>query len=323
MQAGSITVLTTAIPGVDTVTNASAFINGIDAETDAALPVALRALPGLALEGDQSGRRLRGHQRAAGAESTRSPRIRTMTAPTTPGYFYVVVDDGTGYPSTTLLTNVGNAIDAVRAAGQHASASSPRRSRPPTSAMTITTASGYTHADVVAAVAAALTNFINGLPLGTGLPYTQLASVAYERAGRDNATGILLNSGTPTWRPTSKQKIARRNYDDQPRWPPATHNDIVAPHQGAPAERLVPRRDAGARRGPVGHRRRRSPSVYGLTAYARLQTRIATATDGFLDLISFDFFGRRCPGKPQESDAAFRVAHPGRTPAGTRHPQAA
>jgi hypothetical protein len=46
--------------------------------------------------------------------------------------------------------------------------------------------------------------------------------------------------------------------------------------------------------------------VYGLTAYARLQTRITTASDGFLDLISFDFFGTTLPRRPQEADAAFR-----------------
>jgi hypothetical protein len=47
--------------------------------------------------------------------------------------------------------------------------------------------------------------------------------------------------------------------------------------------------------------------VYGLISYAALQTRIATATDGFLDLISFDFFGTTLPRKPQESDTAFRT----------------
>jgi hypothetical protein len=46
--------------------------------------------------------------------------------------------------------------------------------------------------------------------------------------------------------------------------------------------------------------------VYSLTSYARLQTRIATATDGFLDLISFDYFGSMYPRKSMESDAAFR-----------------
>lgn len=46
--------------------------------------------------------------------------------------------------------------------------------------------------------------------------------------------------------------------------------------------------------------------VYDLTAYARLQTRVATATDGFLDLISADFFGPGLPRKPLEADDAFR-----------------
>jgi hypothetical protein len=46
-------------------------------------------------------------------------------------------------------------------------------------------------------------------------------------------------------------------------------------------------------------------SVYSLITYAALQTRIATATDGFLDLISYDFFGNTLPRKPQESDMAF------------------
>jgi hypothetical protein len=46
--------------------------------------------------------------------------------------------------------------------------------------------------------------------------------------------------------------------------------------------------------------------AYGLIAYARLQTRIDTATDGFLDLISYDFFGDSLPRKSGESDAAFR-----------------
>ncbi|QEL18706.1 hypothetical protein [Limnoglobus roseus] len=47
-------------------------------------------------------------------------------------------------------------------------------------------------------------------------------------------------------------------------------------------------------------------SVYGLASYARLQTRISTATDGFLDMISFDFFGSGLPRKTQEMDSPFR-----------------
>jgi len=47
--------------------------------------------------------------------------------------------------------------------------------------------------------------------------------------------------------------------------------------------------------------------VHGLISYAAMQTRIATATDGFLDLISFDFFGTSLPRRPQELDGPFRT----------------
>jgi hypothetical protein len=47
--------------------------------------------------------------------------------------------------------------------------------------------------------------------------------------------------------------------------------------------------------------------IYSLIQYAQLQTRIATATDGFLDLISYDFFGNNLPRGQQELDAPFRA----------------
>jgi hypothetical protein len=46
--------------------------------------------------------------------------------------------------------------------------------------------------------------------------------------------------------------------------------------------------------------------VYSLLQYTQLQTRISTATDGFLDLISFDFFGSSLPRRSAEQDAPFR-----------------
>jgi hypothetical protein len=46
--------------------------------------------------------------------------------------------------------------------------------------------------------------------------------------------------------------------------------------------------------------------VYSLLQYVRLQTRIGTASDGFLDLISFDYFGGILPSRQQEKDDPFR-----------------
>lgn len=48
-------------------------------------------------------------------------------------------------------------------------------------------------------------------------------------------------------------------------------------------------------------------TIYAQITYANLQTRIATATDGYLDLISNDFFGTSLPRLTNETDGAFRA----------------
>jgi hypothetical protein len=47
--------------------------------------------------------------------------------------------------------------------------------------------------------------------------------------------------------------------------------------------------------------------VYSLIQYAKAQARIATASDGFLDLVSYDFFGTALPRRQQEMDDPFRA----------------
>lgn len=47
--------------------------------------------------------------------------------------------------------------------------------------------------------------------------------------------------------------------------------------------------------------------VYSLYAYARLQTRVLTATDGWLDMIAADFFGTDLQRQANQSDARFRA----------------
>ncbi|SCU75512.1 conserved hypothetical protein [Cupriavidus necator] len=47
--------------------------------------------------------------------------------------------------------------------------------------------------------------------------------------------------------------------------------------------------------------------VYSLYAYAKLQTRILTATDGWLDMIAADFFGSALLRTANQSDASFRA----------------
>lgn len=47
--------------------------------------------------------------------------------------------------------------------------------------------------------------------------------------------------------------------------------------------------------------------IYSLYAYAKLQTRIATATDGWLDLIAGDFFGTLLQRKTYHTDLSYRA----------------
>lgn len=46
--------------------------------------------------------------------------------------------------------------------------------------------------------------------------------------------------------------------------------------------------------------------IFSLFAYLKLQTRIATATDGFLDLIGLDYFGNALPRQSNQSDTSYR-----------------
>lgn len=204
--AGAISTLAQAIPGVDTVSNAAAFTNGANAETDGALRVrfvsyvqslskATKAAVGYAITSLQQGLTytLTENQTRAGVYQ--------------PGYFFVVVDDGTGAPSSTLLSTVYNAIDAVRPITVTFDVFAPTVLTANV-VMTIATASGYTHSAVTAIVQAALQSYINTLPLGTSLSYSRLAQVAYDASpGVTNVTGVTLNGGTSDIAATSQQVV--------------------------------------------------------------------------------------------------------------------
>ncbi len=203
--AGTITAIAQPISGIDTVTNASAFTNGVNAETDAALRArfvlylaslskATKTAIGSAIANIQQG-----------LEYTITEDY-DYNGTYDPGFFYVVIDDGTGFPSSNLQNSVANAIEAVRPVTSRYAVFAPVVVTANVS-MTITSASGYTHSTVVGNVGTALMSFINALPLGTELPYTQLAAVAYDVAGVVNVTAVLLNSGTSDLTATAKQVI--------------------------------------------------------------------------------------------------------------------
>ena len=195
IAAGLITVLGTSIPGVDTVTNALAFTDGQNAESDTAFKARFVLYLQSLTEGTPTAVRdaVLNLQEGAAVLLVENQNISGFFQAS---YFYCVCDDGSGNPSGTFLSNCFNAINAVRAVGTTFAVFPPTVVLANVS-MVITVSSGYTLSAVEAQVIAALTAFINQLAIGATLPYTRLAQVAYDASpGVTNVSGVLLNGST-------------------------------------------------------------------------------------------------------------------------------
>lgn len=203
---GAINTLATAISGIDTVTNAAAFTNGADAESDSALRArfvayvaslskATKEAVGYAITSLQTGL------------SYTLVENETYGGAVDYGYFYVVVDDGTGTPGSTLLNSVANAIDRVRPVTSRFGVFGPVVV-PATVVMNATIAVGYDAAATKLLVKTAVTNYINALGLGSALRYTRLLQIAYDASpGVTNITGLTVNGGPADVAATPKQTV--------------------------------------------------------------------------------------------------------------------
>lgn len=202
---GAITILAQSIPYIDTVSNAAPMTGGADAETDtayharfpqfiASLSRATKAAISFAI------------QSIGTNVSFTITENQTLGGVFQPGYFFVVVDNGTGAPSGGFLASVGAAIEAVRGETITYGVFGPTLVTANV-VMVTTTGAGFVHATVIAAVTAALQAQINALAIGVTLPYTQLAAIAYGVAGVTNVTGITLNGGTTDLVATVQQII--------------------------------------------------------------------------------------------------------------------
>lgn len=203
---GQINTLTSALPNVDTVSNALAFTNGADAETDTALRARFVAYIASLSKATKNaiGSAIMNVQ--PGMHYTLVEN-QTYAGVTQLGYFFAVVDDGTGAPSGAILAAVGTAIDNVRPFTSTFGLFSPVVLTSNV-AMTVTVASGYDVTATKAAVQAALLALINGLQLGGTLPFTRLLQTAYDASpGVVNVTGTTLNGGTADITSTTYQVI--------------------------------------------------------------------------------------------------------------------
>lgn len=206
VSAGQINTITQALPGVDTVTNAAAFTNGVDAESDGALRLRFIAFIASLSKATKNAIAYAITSLQQGVSYSLIEN-QDYNGATHYGYFYVVIDDGTGYPTSTFISTVSNAIDAVRPFCSSFGVFAPVVETANVS-LQITTATGYNHSTLVALVSAALQSYINTLTLGQSLTYSRLAQVAYDASpGVTNVTNVTLNGGTADLAATPQQVI--------------------------------------------------------------------------------------------------------------------
>jgi phage-related baseplate assembly protein len=188
---GSVSVITSAITGIDYVFNGAAFTNGADFEIDSSLKKRFAAyILGLS-RGDHYGL-------AASLLGTNITIQWTLTEGFNldgtyhPGYFFIIADDGSGAPSSGFLAAVTAAAQAVRPLGIMCGVFSSTIIAA-TPSMILTTAPGYDHPTIVAQVKAVLQTNINALGLGIGLGVDDLYEWAKSVPGVTKVTAVLLN----------------------------------------------------------------------------------------------------------------------------------
>ena len=188
VQAGVLVLLSTAIPGVDAVTNDYACGGGLDAEADAALRVrfggfidsrtrATAQAISFAIESVQQGLQFVIAEFLDSAGAVR------------PGHFTVVVDDGSGAPSAALIGRVGAAIEAVRPIGATYSVIGPQLTTVDVLMQVIGPGAA------VAEVQAAVGRFVASLPIGGSVYLSKLIQAAHEADPLIERVGSVLING--------------------------------------------------------------------------------------------------------------------------------
>ncbi len=193
VAAGAISLLATAMPGIDSVTNAAPASGGLDAEPDAALRSRFanfidsraRATPAAIAFTIQSLQPGLTYVLAENTDPAGNPR---------PGFFTVTVDDGSGYPPSTTIAAVSAALEAIRPVGTQFAVQPPKVVSAGI-ALTITTPPA-THSAAQANVAAAIQGYTASLPIGAPLPLSRLAALAYAAdPSVTNVANITINGG--------------------------------------------------------------------------------------------------------------------------------
>lgn len=195
VAANTITVINSPIPGVDLVTNAIAFTNAVNPQTDAQL----RAFFVLYLNSLSRATLMAIEYSIAIVQTGLLYSIVENIDYTSQlqrlGFFYAIVDDGTGFPPSPLLAAVSASINAYRgltiAYEVHAPVVVPI-----TVVTNIILPAGFSDATLIADITAAIVSYINAIPMAGGiLFYLRLSQIIYNAILTDiNNDSVFLDS---------------------------------------------------------------------------------------------------------------------------------
>lgn len=182
-SAGQINAIRSNITGIDTVANAAPFTTGIDQESDEAYRARFPLYIASLAKGTEAA------IRSGVASVQQSLQAQVVQVP---GHVTVVIDDGSGAPSTGLVLRALAAVDPIRAAGVWVSVIGATTLRANVQ-MIIEIDPAYNRQAVVARVTDSLGAGIAALGLGAPLHYTAVSHIAYGVPGVRNVTGVLVN----------------------------------------------------------------------------------------------------------------------------------
>ena len=187
VKAGAVTLLSSAIAGVDAVTNLVPMVGGLDEEADGALRLRF---------GGYFDSRTRATAQAVGfairslqqeMDFAIADRVDTAGA-VRPGHFTVTVDDGSGAPGDALLGRVAAAIEQIRPLGGTFSI---RRPLPIAAAVEMRVAGPQ---DAMPAVRSAIGAYVAGLRIGQPLVLSRLYQLAHDaHPGISRVFGVAVN----------------------------------------------------------------------------------------------------------------------------------
>ena len=190
IQGGTLGLVGSALPGIDTVSNPAGFAGGVAAESDNAFRMRF------ALFIDSRSRATRSAIAYAIASFRQGLTYSIQDGPPSrPGTFTVYVDDGTGHPPQSLLSSLYLAVDAIRPVGTSFAVVGPSLLTAVVN-LTVLPSLGYSKATTIGPVAAALLAYVNSLALGQTLNYARVVAIALGVPGVDNVLAISLNGGT-------------------------------------------------------------------------------------------------------------------------------